>query len=79
LQPSLRTAFLFADHLPPIANKKVFNTTVDKTVEKHGSIFVSDSAKDGSALCTDASAGTFVLQPLVRGNSRSMIYVADKL
>jgi hypothetical protein len=58
----LRTAFLFAG---VSQNKKVFNTTVDKTVEKHGSIFVSDSAGDVSALCTDASAGTFVLQPLI--------------
>jgi hypothetical protein len=74
----LWTAFLFAGHLPTIANKKVFNTTVDKTVEKHGSIFVSDSARIGSALCTDASAGTFVLRRLIAGISRSKIWVADK-
>jgi hypothetical protein len=65
--------------LPAFANKKVFNTTVDKTVEKHGSIFVSDSARDGSALCTDASAGTFVLQPVIGGISWSKIYVTEKL
>jgi hypothetical protein len=34
---------------------------VDNSVEKHGSIFVSDSAGNGSALCTGASAGTFVV------------------
>jgi hypothetical protein len=42
---------------------KVFNTTVDNAVEKRGSILVSDAARDGSAFCTGASAGTFVLQP----------------
>jgi hypothetical protein len=51
-------------------NKKVFNTTVDKTVEKHGSIFVSDSARNGSALCTAASAGTFVLQAALAAMER---------
>ena len=40
--------------------KKVFNTTVDNAVEKQGSIVVSDSSRDGSALCTGASAGTVV-------------------
>ena len=40
--------------------RKVFNTTVENSVEKHDSIFVSDSAGDGSAFCTGASAGTFV-------------------
>jgi hypothetical protein len=43
--------------------EEVFNTTVENAVEKHESIFVSDSAKDGSAFCTGASAGTLVLQP----------------
>ena len=42
---------------------KVFNTTVENSVEKHSSIFVSDSARDGSAFCTGASAGTFVVLP----------------
>jgi hypothetical protein len=40
---------------------KDFNTTVENSVEKHRRIFVSDSARDGSALCTGASAGTFVV------------------
>jgi hypothetical protein len=52
------------------ANKKVFNTTVDKTVEKYGSIFVSDSARNGSALCTAASAGTFVSQAAIAAIER---------
>src|SRR5579863_4327851 len=43
--------------------EQVFNTIVENSVEKHESIFVSDSARDGSALCTGVSAGTFVLQP----------------
>jgi hypothetical protein len=46
--------------------QKVFNTTVENSVEKHRSIFVSDSAENGSAFCTAARAGTFVLQPLAR-------------
>jgi hypothetical protein len=45
---------------------EVFNTSVENSVEKHESIFVSDSARDGSALCTGARAGLFVLQPLAR-------------
>src|SRR5271169_303121 len=40
----------------------VFNSTVENSVEKHDGISVSDSARDGSALCTGASAGAFVLQ-----------------
>jgi hypothetical protein len=41
---------------------KVFNTTVDNSVEKLGSIVVSDSSGNGSAFCTGASAGTLVLR-----------------
>jgi hypothetical protein len=41
--------------------EKVFNTTVDNAVEKNDSFFVSDSAGDGSAFCTGAGAGTFVV------------------
>jgi hypothetical protein len=33
-------------------------------VEKRHSIFVSDSARDASALCTEAGAGTFRVVPL---------------
>jgi hypothetical protein len=44
-----------------IALKKVFNTTVDNPVEKRGGMIVSNSARDGSAFCTGASAGTFVV------------------
>ena len=47
------------------AGVKVFNTTVDNAVEKQDGIFVSDSARNVSAVCTGASAGTFVLQPAV--------------
>jgi hypothetical protein len=39
--------FIFAkcgNHCAEIIVRKVFNTTVDNSVEKHGSIFVSDSA-----------------------------------
>jgi hypothetical protein len=46
---------------------KVFNTTVENSVEKRGSILVSDSASDGSPLCTGVSAGTVVLRPSARG------------
>jgi hypothetical protein len=38
---------------------EVFNTFVDKLVEKGSGIFVSDSSEDASTLCTDAGAGTF--------------------
>jgi hypothetical protein len=41
--------------------KKVFNTLVHNSVEKHSTIFVSDSTRDGLALCTESSAGTFVV------------------
>jgi hypothetical protein len=58
---------------PPLARlffifefiSRVFNTAVDNAVEKHGTIFVSDSASDGSALCTAARAGTFVVALLI--------------
>jgi hypothetical protein len=40
-------------------------------VEKRDGIFVSDSVGDGSALCTGASAGTFVLQLSAHGLRRS--------
>jgi hypothetical protein len=41
--------------------RRVFNTTVDNPVEKGAGIVVSNSAEDGSAFCTGASAGTFVV------------------
>jgi hypothetical protein len=41
--------------------RKVFNTTVENSVEKRDGISVSDSARDGSAFCTGASAGTLVV------------------
>jgi hypothetical protein len=68
----LRAAFLVAALLVVFffligAVAKVFNTTVENSVEKHESIPVSDSDKYGSALCTGASAGTFVLQPSAGG------------
>jgi hypothetical protein len=44
-----------------LQKKKVFNTTVENSVEKQKSIFVSGSASDSSALCTAARAGTFVV------------------
>jgi hypothetical protein len=34
---------------------------VENLVEKAHSIFVSDSPRDASALCTEAGAGTFVV------------------
>jgi hypothetical protein len=47
--------------------KKVFNTTVDNSVEKPDRIAVSDSARDSSALCTGAGAGTFVVRKRADG------------
>jgi hypothetical protein len=41
--------------------EKVFNTLVENSVEKGGRIFVSGSVRDGSTLCTGASAGTLVV------------------
>jgi hypothetical protein len=55
---------------------KVFNTSVDNAVEKQDRIFVSDSARNGSAVCTGVGAGTFVLQPsvdVIRDMIRNMI------
>jgi hypothetical protein len=59
----LRAAFLVALLFVGRRVLEVFNTVVDNAVEKHGSILVSDATRDGSALCTGASAGTFVLHP----------------
>jgi hypothetical protein len=39
----------------------VFNTCVENSVEKRGRIFVTDAVKGGSAFCTGARAGTFVV------------------
>jgi hypothetical protein len=41
--------------------KSFFNTMVENAVEKWGYIFVSASLAIGSALCTGARAGTFVV------------------
>jgi hypothetical protein len=60
IKPPLRAAFLHC------AGEEVFNTIVENSVEKRESIFVSDSARDGSAFCTGASAGTFAMQPPAR-------------
>jgi hypothetical protein len=63
---------VLADGFRFARTKKVFNTTVDNTVEKGDCIFVSDSGREGSTLCTGAGAGTFVLQPLVRCDGREI-------
>ena len=39
----------------------LFNTLVEKTVEKEGSIFVTGSARDASTPCTELVAGTLVV------------------
>ena len=44
------------------AAAEVFNMSVENSVEKGHSIFVSDSSGDASALCTGAGAGTFVVK-----------------
>jgi hypothetical protein len=62
LRKIIRAAFRAALFICGVDSQKVFNTTVDNAVEKDGRIFVSDSAGDGSALCTAASAGTFVVR-----------------
>jgi hypothetical protein len=41
---------------------EVFNTFVENAVENGRSTFLSDSPRDASTLCTEASAGTFVVQ-----------------
>src|ERR1700692_2083300 len=46
-----------------ILRTEVFNTFVENAVEKHLSTFLSDSPRDASTLCTEASAGTFVVEP----------------
>jgi hypothetical protein len=43
---------------------KVFNMLVEIPVENRSGIFVTDSARDASALCTGAGAGTFWVVPL---------------
>jgi hypothetical protein len=43
---------------------EVFNMLVENSVEKGHCIFVSDSPRDASTLCTGAGAGTFRVQPL---------------
>jgi 23S rRNA (cytidine1920-2'-O)/16S rRNA (cytidine1409-2'-O)-methyltransferase len=49
---------------------------VENSVEKRHSIFVSDSSGDASTLCTEASAGTFVVKPLTKSRSKVRL---DKL
>jgi len=45
-----------------ILQAEVFNMFVENAVEKPRSTFVSDSPRDASTHCTEAGAGTFVLQ-----------------
>jgi hypothetical protein len=47
-----------------ISRAEVFNMFVENLVEKVQSTFVSDSPRDASTLCTDARAGTFVVELL---------------
>jgi hypothetical protein len=57
-KPPARGGFLFiatASHLI-----RVFNMSVENSVEKAASILVSDSSRYASALCTGARAGTMV-------------------
>jgi hypothetical protein len=41
---------------------EVFNMFVENLVEKRRGIFVSDSRRDASTLCTGVGAGTFVVE-----------------
>ena len=55
---------------------EVFNTFVENSVEKGHSIFVSDSVRDASTLCTEAGAGTFVVRPPTKSGPKARL---DKL
>jgi 23S rRNA (cytidine1920-2'-O)/16S rRNA (cytidine1409-2'-O)-methyltransferase len=55
---------------------EVFNTFVENSVEKGHSIFVSDSVRDASTLCTEAGAGTFVVKPSTKSELKTRL---DKL
>jgi hypothetical protein len=63
--PRGRLLFCARDHsYCDLRHQKVFNTFVEISVEKGDSIFVTDSARNASALCTEAGAGTFWVEPL---------------
>ena len=55
-----------ADAIEAAFVAEVFNIFVENSVEKAESIFVSDSLGDASALCTGASAGTFVVRCAIK-------------
>jgi hypothetical protein len=57
----MRPPSLAAFFLPHSLSRKVFNIAVENSVEKGGAIFVTGSAADTSALCTEPDAGTFVV------------------
>jgi hypothetical protein len=71
MKPPLRAAFLLVIELKPhpahlenLSKKSypgLFNTLVEKGVEKAGSIFVSGSPRDVSTPCTEMVAGTLVV------------------
>jgi hypothetical protein len=47
---------------PGIFATEVFNTLVEMTVEKRGGSPLNRSGRDGSTFCTEARAGTFVVE-----------------
>jgi hypothetical protein len=51
---------------------------VEKFVQKAGNIFASDSSQDASALCTEARAGTFVVQLLTNSLGKVCVIGAER-
>jgi 23S rRNA (cytidine1920-2'-O)/16S rRNA (cytidine1409-2'-O)-methyltransferase len=73
MEPPRRRLFFFR------LVRKVFNTTVDNVVEKYGRIRLTRSLTGGSALCTEASAGTFVVLDKRIAQQNSLKLRLDKL
>ncbi len=51
-----------------ILRTEVFNTFVENAVEKGMNASVSDLSRVASTHCTEASAGTFVVEPISENN-----------
>jgi 23S rRNA (cytidine1920-2'-O)/16S rRNA (cytidine1409-2'-O)-methyltransferase len=77
---SFESAFVNqADAVFPLRVPRVFNIFVENSVENRQSTILSDSPRDALTLCTEPSAGTFRVKPLVGAlRARSKVRL-DKL
>jgi hypothetical protein len=81
-KPPLRRLFVAVNEgnaVFALVASEVFNMFVENSVDKPGGISVSDSLSDASTLCTEASAGTSVVENALQFFTQHSQFGIEKL